>query len=183
MNKVLSILLSSDGKEGFFNKQVISLSKQIKDNGLKEKVEFLTCRDNAVTVGERNNRLLEAATGGWVMFIKETDVLSDWALKNIVQNLGSQNPDVVSLMGMLMKEGAPPKMFVHSIKNQAVTDSGMIMMMPPCYRNPLRASIAKKCRFDNLNEQEDVGFNNALLKTGAIKTEFSIDKSYLMVKA
>ena len=92
------------------------LLNQIKENNLENEIEIIYFKDNKEnTVGFKRNFLLEKSTSQYISFIDDDDDISNNYIK-LIYNTLLNNPDCVSLNGIITFNENNPRQFIHSIK-------------------------------------------------------------------
>lgn len=174
-----SILICTiDEREELFSKLYSKLISQISKNHLEGKVEILFFKDNReLSIGYKRNQLLQASHGEYVCFIDDDDDISDDYIQILYEKI-SHNPDTVSLCGILLQEGLPPRRFYHSIAYQEYTSLGRRCFRPPNHLNVIRASIAKQFFFADISYGEDTDWAMRICKSGLLKKEEQVNSPY-----
>jgi glycosyltransferase involved in cell wall biosynthesis len=167
---LLSILIPTIEKRHEMLQSLLSdLRKQIGDN----EIEIIVCDIKNATIGDKRNRLLNAATGEYLVFIDDDDTISDDYIYCITQALEG-SPDCCSLNGIITTNGHNPKRFVHSIKYNSYFEKDNVYYRPPNHLNVIRSVIAKQFTFPTKNFGEDTDWAMQICKSGMLKTEVEI---------
>ena len=171
----LSILICSIQSRGQLYTQLTAcLWKQY--NGLD--IQMITEVDRGeMSIGHKRNLLLDRATGDYLCFIDDDDIVSSDYIEKIMKALES-NPDCCSLTGVITWNGERPEIFEHSIKYSAYKTnddkSPIKYERYPNHLNVIRSSIAKQFRFPEINHGEDTDWATQIYKSGLLKTEAEI---------
>ena len=176
----LSILIPTiEGRENFYNRLQTELVRQIAKYNLIDKVQILNSKDKKGehSIGWKRNLLLQNCNGEYCMFIDDDDMICEDALPLIV-NLLSNAPDVLTLDGTLTTDGKDPKKFIHSLAYDEWFEKAGVYYRPPNHLNPMKTSIAKQFKFPDISHGEDRDWSMQIQKSGLLKTEFSIGKTY-----
>ena len=158
---VLSILICTiEGRETELRKLMTKLSPQLKDS-----VELLILSDNReVTIGKKRDDLLKLASGKYVCFVDDDDMVSADYVDSILYAC-EYNADCVGIRGVYVVAGRPPKDFVHSVvhKDKGWHETKEAYFRTPNHLNPIKRSIALKVGFNpDRAHAEDLEFSNAV---------------------
>jgi glycosyl transferase family 2 len=170
--KTLSILICSlqDRKE-YLLRLINTLKPQ-----LSPEVEVKLCIDNRqATTGEKRNDLLESATGKYVVFIDDDDLVSNDYIESILQ-AAKQDTDVIVFKGWMTTNGRNKQSFSLSKDHPYTTTKDGVYLRYPNHIVPIRASIAKQFRFPGKVFGEDYVWATLIHNSRLIKTETKIDK-------
>lgn len=133
--------------------------------------------DRRFSVGFKRNKLLEKSRGEYVSFIDDDDDIHSNYIKMIYEEL-LQNPDCISLTGIITEDGQNPCLFIHSIKYKSYFKYKDIYYRPPNHLNPIKRSIASRFKFAEVNRGEDTGWAMQIVKSGLLKNEKQIKTPY-----
>ncbi len=178
--KLWSILICTiDGREESFNQLCTTLTDQITGLGLQNQIEILAYQDKKGehTVGFKRNALLEQSQGAYVSFIDDDDDVHEHFVQLIYEKL-CNNPDCVSLVGIITFNGTNPKKFIHSIQYSTYFEQDNVYFRPPNHLNPIKRSIAVQFSFPEKNFGEDADWTLALAQSKLLKKEERIDIPY-----
>ena len=185
-SKRLSILVcTTDERKHFLDRLLKCLSPQSNDQ-LEVLVE---CDNGTMKIGKKRNILLDKATGDYVCFVDDDDLVSDDYCTKILTALES-NPDCCSLEGLYTVNGENPILFRHSLKYnkwETASENGKtVYYRCPNHLNVIKRSIALQVRFnDNKSNQEDKDFSDRirpLLHTESIINGIIYHYLYLQIK-
>jgi GT2 family glycosyltransferase len=179
--KTLSILIPTVvGREHLLERLRSVLNPQ-----LTEDVEVIEQKDNKeISIGKKRQELLEKATGEYVVFIDDDDMISEDYVKSIIKALESE-PDCV---GFEIKcSGLPGVTVSASNKWDAWRDKhgGFDYVRTPYHKTPVKRSYALQIGYKDMRYAEDHDYSKRLKSSGLIKKEVYIPKvlyNYLYVK-
>lgn len=178
--KLWSILICTiEGREESFDQLCNKLKSQINALGLCDEIEILSCKDKRGehSVGLKRNKLMEQSSGCYIQFLDDDDDIHDDFIKIIYEKL-QNNPDCVSLTGIITTNGTDPKTFIHSIKYDEYFEQNNTYFRPPNHINPIKRSIAIQFAFPEKNVGEDTDWAMSIARSKLIKTEEVIDIPY-----
>ncbi len=178
---ILSILICTiEGREDFYSRLQGELIRQIKKYNLLGEIQILNSKDKRgeYSIGHKRNLLLQNCEGEYEMFIDDDDMVCDDALPLIINMIKQNNPDVISLNGILTTDGQDPKSFIHSLVYSEWFEKHGVYCRPPNHLNPMKTSIAKQFKFPDISHGEDMDWSMQIQKSGLLKTEFSIGKPF-----
>lgn len=169
---VLSILICSiPSRRQMLDRLVDHLRWQMRS--FPQQVEICVDLDTVITVGEKRQRLLEKATGRFVVFVDDDDTTSFDYVSRVLKAC-AEDKDCCSLVGVLTSNGNDPQRFEHSLKYdrwQTVNNSGAVLHERyPNHLNAIRRDLALEAGFAARNCGEDHEFSNRvrpLLKSEA----------------
>jgi glycosyltransferase involved in cell wall biosynthesis len=174
----LSILIPTIEKRlGMFNRLFFELNFQIEMQNAFGIVEILHDNDENKSIGKKRNDLLERATGDYVCFIDDDDIICNDYLRIVLKALQS-NPDNLSLKGVITTDGNDPKIFEHSIKYKEyrTTENVITYERYPNHLNTIKSSIAKQFKFPEINFGEDTDWATQIYNSGLLKKEVQINE-------
>lgn len=177
--KIWSILICTlDERAANFKALTEKLQAQITKLGLDNDIEILAFKDNReYSVGFKRNTLLRASTGTYVCFLDDDDDVHDQYIKMIYEAL-QQNPDCVSLSGIISHHGQHKKPFIHSLKYDHYFEKDGVYYRPPNHLNPMKRSIAIQFTFPESNHGEDLNWTIKLTQAQLLKKEVVINEPY-----
>lgn len=138
-------------------------------------VEILIDDRRGVTVGEKRNSLLGQASGEYIAFCDDDDIVSPNYVNLILEGIGKE-VDCCSLTGEITFDGINPKKFIHSIEYNHYFEEDSIYYRPPNHLNTIKASIAKQFKFPMRSHGEDTDWSLQIASSGLLKTEHSIEE-------
>lgn len=161
----LSILVPtlSDRKQ-YLDRLVSVLDKQLSND-----VELLIELDNKQqSIGQKRNKLLDKASGEYISFVDDDDIVSSDYTKLILEAI-EQKPDVVGIHLMHYNDGILGGMTYHSLRYKSWyentdTSSGLKRYYRnPNHINPVKKEIAVAVKFPDISMGEDKDYSRRLL--------------------
>jgi glycosyltransferase involved in cell wall biosynthesis len=155
------------------------LRAQIQAAGLDTQVEILTELDaGELTVGAKRNRLLQRATGDFIVFIDDDDELHPNYIRLICDTL-ARHPDIdtVGFRGIITFRGRRPSVFEHSLRHTDYFSRNHTYYRPPNHLNPIRRSIALRYPFVDVSYSEDIDWALRIQKDGALRSEAFLEET------
>lgn len=167
MTPALSILICTlPRRQALLTSLLSDLDRQCKGFD----VEVLT--DNGPgTVGAKRQRMIEAATGEYVVFIDDDDDINPAYIKNIFVHLGSC--DVIGFEGEITTNGRNKKRFSIS-KDHNYEEKNGIYYRYNNHLSPIRREITLQIGYRDMSFGEDHDYATRLKESGLIKTEHYI---------
>ncbi|NJL70647.1 MAG: glycosyltransferase family 2 protein [Candidatus Competibacteraceae bacterium] len=155
----LSILICSLGSRHAMLARLLNrLNPQLNEN-----VEVLVETDyGTMSIGEKRNRLLDKATGDYIAFIDDDDLVATDYVSRILDAVKTE-PDCVGIEGRMTTDGADPRTFIHSFRYKTWYEQNGIYYRNPNHLNPVKREIALKVRFPDKNHGEDRDYSMSLL--------------------
>lgn len=153
-----SILICSLQKRKCLLRRLINiLDPQI--DKYKSDIEILTDIDNGkLSIGQKRNKLIKKASGKYIAFIDDDDLVFSNYIDKIMIALES-NKDCCGLEGIITTNGRDPRVFIHSIKYNRWFTKRRIYYRSPNHLNPVKRQIALKIKFPHINKGEDRNFS------------------------
>lgn len=168
---ILSILIPTlDSRSALLSILLQELQRQIGDR----LVEVLVDKGEGTT-GSKRNRLLNQASGKYIAFIDDDDAVSDRYIDLILEAV-KDNPDCLSLIGVITTNGKNPVKFYHSLQYTSYFERNGAYYRPPNHLNVIRASIAKLYPFPDKTWGEDTEWAMKLCSDCVLKYEIVIDE-------
>tara|TARA_R110001592_G_scaffold361902_2_gene674024 strand:- start:1065 stop:1637 length:573 start_codon:yes stop_codon:yes gene_type:complete len=140
----LSILICTlKGRDEYLNRVLQVLEPQKTDD-----VEILIESDERqMTIGQKRNKLLDRATGDYICYVDDDDLVSVDYIEKILKSIET-NPDCVGIQGIITVDGLNPKKFKHSIDYNGWYEENEIYYRTPNHWNPVKREIASLVKFD-----------------------------------
>lgn len=159
MSKRLSILVCSLSSRADKLKRLMdTLTPQLNDL-----VEVIVKTDNGeIPIGKKRNALIDEATGDYVAFVDDDDLVSSDYVNKILDATDT-NPDCCGIQGIITFQGKNPKIFIHSLKYKEWFEQNGIYYRCPNHLNPIKRAIAVQVRFQEVNFGEDKDFSTRVL--------------------
>ena len=172
----LSILIPTlPNRKEMLEELLNTLWSQAKKHSLENYFEILIDDDSLMNTGEKRNKMLQSASGKFVVFIDDDDEVSDDCLYAIIGAITiNPNADCVGMRGYITFDGQNKKEWSISKNHQKWFEQDNIYFRTPNHISPVRTEIAKKCGFPALKDGEDYAYSMAILPY--LQTEIFIDK-------
>lgn len=172
---ILSLLICSfSERKEFLMRMLDQLNLQLFG---RQDVEIKVCNIEGSSIGKKRNILLQEATGKYVAYLDDDDVIAPDYIKLIMSAIES-DPDCCSLKGILTTNGVDARIFIHSIKYDSYFEQDGIYYRPPNHLNVIRASVAKRFSFPEINHGEDTDWAMQISRSGLLQKE-TVIKSIL----
>lgn len=170
-------------REVLYKALMRKLRKQILKSGKENEIEVLRyCDNRELLVGEKRNKLMEAASGKYVSFIDDDDDISDSYIDLLYRGI-QHDRDCVALEGIITINGGQPKRFIHSIKHKSYFLKSGIYYRPPNHLNAIKKSLVQSFKFPEKNFSEDYDWSMAVCRAGVLQSEAPIDKPVYFYKS
>jgi len=145
---------------------------------LNDDVELIVVTDDRkFSIGHKRNYALSKATGRYVSFIDDDDMVSDKYVETILKSLSETDVDCCSLNGEITIDGYGPFQFKHSLEYErwyeTFIDGKKQYYRSPNHLNVIRREIAQQVGFKDISVGEDHDFSNRLKEL--ITVESTID--------
>jgi len=154
-----------------------TLARQIADGGLEAEVEVLWVRDNGEKpTGWKRNALLDRATGAFVAFVDDDDLISPDYVSLVCEAI-RRRPDVdcIGITGIITFRGRHPRVFIHSLRYSDYSSAGGVYTRPPYHLNPIRRVIAVTFRFREVSYSEDIDWALRIQEDHRLRSEEFIE--------
>ncbi len=179
MNNILSLLICSlTERKVLLDELLACLSPQLVDG-----VQILINSDNGrKSVGRKRNELIKGATGKYIAFIDDDDIVSDDYV-SLILNAVKDNCDVVGIHLLMTRNGKIETecRTYHSLKYKSWWDEGdpdrlgkKRYFRNPNHLNPVKRKFAFVTGFPEVDSGEDHDYSKRLLPL--LKTEVYIEK-------
>lgn len=135
-------------------------------------VEILVESDEReTTTGEKRNHLLLRASGDYICFVDDDDLVPVDYCKKILAAINSTNPrpDVIGFEGTLIRKGQPNRRFIHSMKHSTWFEKDNVYYRCPNHLNPVKRELALQVMFPDKTIGEDHDYSKKLYPL--LKTE------------
>lgn len=180
MDYKLSILICTiPERNTYFNR----LKHELQDQIIKSYSEIeVIANDKPGSIGDKRNELLEMASGQYVCFIDDDDMISKDYIETLLKGIETE-PDCISLRGVITWNGERPEVFEHSIRYKEYKTNKTYRTEEPFIKyerypnhlNCIKASIAKQFKFPSSNFGEDTDWATQLHNSGLLKNEYYTD--------
>lgn len=156
--------------------------KLLKQTGGSKDVEILCLVDNKVmTIGEKRQKLLDIARGGWVGFLDDDDDIADSYIEDLKTAMLSTPADVIAFNQHCTINGDEFRVFF-DIKNghdpvcRGTDGNFKDLKRFPYHMCFWRSDVAKTIPFRNSSYGEDLDWCSRMMQSGRINTQVKIDK-------
>lgn len=171
----LSILIPTlPERQHYLNELLEEIIKQ----GNKE-IEILTdSTERPVSTGEKRNDLLAKASGEYVWFIDDDDLILPGAIKAVFKAM-EQNPDVIGINGFMTTDGKNRQDFEIRLNHPYVEtkkDNKVYYLRFPNHITPMKREKAIQVKFPHISIQEDFQWATELRDRGLLQTQVVIDE-------
>jgi hypothetical protein len=162
----LSILIPTlENRKHFLDRLMECLNKQDLTD-----VEILTELDNGEkSIGEKRNILLDRATGDYIAFVDDDDLVSEKYVELVLKAI-EKKPDVVGMHLLMTVDGQREERTYHSLKyrtwyneNDPDRPGKQRYFRNPNHLNPVKREYAVKTRFPSINMCEDRDYSARIL--------------------
>jgi len=175
--KRLSILVPSLNRRKHYLARLMS----ILDPQMTDQVEILTnIDDGEKSIGTKRNELLVQATGDYIAFVDDDDIVEPYYVEEILKAIET-NPDVVGIHLLHVEDGVLRGLTYHSLEYTHWWDE-VDQAQPhlrnyyrnPNHLNPVKREFALAVGFPEINFGEDKNYSYSILKH--LQTEVYIEK-------
>jgi glycosyltransferase involved in cell wall biosynthesis len=166
----LSILICSlEERQASLQRLVNRLQVQRKPN-----VEILVEVDNRkITIGEKRNILLKKATGDYIAFVDDDDLVSEDYTQKILAGVKT-SPDCIGIVGIVeFQQKHIQRYFIHTIQCKTWYEKDGVYYRCPNHLSPVKRELALKVMFPHKSVGEDMDYSLRLRPL--LKTEVMID--------
>ena len=141
----------------------------------KDDVEIIIAEDDCImSVGEKRNKLIEAAKGDYVVFIDDDDRVPLFYIDTLLPILKENKYDCIGFNFIFNYKGhANPSPGIASLKCKHWICDKAAMTRPISHINPMRRSIAASVKFPLQNRGEDALWAAEIAKK--LSNEYYID--------
>lgn len=130
------------------------------------------------TVGQKRNEMLGMATGDYVCFVDDDDLVPEYYVDELLNAIHEHAPDVVGWWMRRYEDGILKGYHVHSVavKHYETHSLGGYTewLRPPTHLNAVKTELARDTAFPNRDKGEDVDY--AMRLRSKLKKECFIDK-------
>jgi hypothetical protein len=122
-------------------------------------VEVIESSDNGeLILGDKRNLLLDKATGDYVVFVDDDDLVADTYIEDIITTIDEHHPDCITFKGVITTDGSNEGEFRFDMNYQHNTweqDANGVHLRCPSIWCPIKSNIAKSVRFMPIDCAED----------------------------
>lgn len=137
-------------------------------------VEIITDPNTRLSIGAKRNRLKDLATGKYLAYADDDDMINRVAFLLILAAL-KKNPDTVGIQGKIYELGREKQWYI-SIKYDKWFEKDNVYYRFANHLSPVRRSIADKVTFPDKNFSEDHAYSVAIRPY--LKTEIIVPVDY-----
>jgi glycosyltransferase involved in cell wall biosynthesis len=117
--------------------------------------------DGQMAIGKKRNILLKKATGDYISFVDDDDLVTTHYVGKVLQAIETK-PDCVGLQGIITFQGKSPRIFIHSMKYDKWFEENNVYYRCPNHLNPVKRDIALQVMFPENNFGEDRDYSQRL---------------------
>lgn len=134
------------------------------DPQLTDEVEVIVnVDDGQLSIGDKRNALLKEATGDYIAFIDDDDMVRTTYVPNILTAILT-DPDCVGIEGIMTTNGSTSgRLFIHSLRYHIWFEDNGIYYRNPNHLSPVKRELALKTGFPGINHGEDHDYSRRLL--------------------
>lgn len=170
-----SILIPTiPGREAGLHRLTSSIHEKVARICPSIRYEFCIEFDNKETsVGNKRQKLLQAAKGKYLSFIDDDDEITDQYIEDLFATIQGEYP-VMRLRGRIH-----PYTFTHSVGNTLTMPMarGEVFLRPPNHLNPMMSDVAKLVSFKDALRGEDLEWTIRMARLGFLTHEYRSDES------
>jgi hypothetical protein len=171
---LLNILITHIPERYYFLRRLNEkLDPQIEK--FKGQVSVLIDDSRYKKIGRKRNDLLARATAKYTCFFDDDDLPSDKYVELMLEGC-RRDVDCVEFVGIITDNGQNPRKFIHSLKYDSWFEKDSVYYRPPNHLSCIRASIAKKFKFPEINHGEDHDWSMQIQKSGLLKTQHDVNE-------
>jgi glycosyltransferase involved in cell wall biosynthesis len=160
VRKRLSILICSLNARAAF----LARLRSVLDPQVTDEVEVLVnVDDGQLSIGDKRNALLAAATGDYIAFVDDDDMVRTIYVSSILAAIQT-GPDCVGLEGVITVNGLHPRLFIHSLQYRSWFEKDGIYYRNPNHLSPVKRELAIQVHFPSKNFGEDHDYSKDLLQ-------------------
>jgi len=172
------LTLEEEERKAYLNRLLtfISQNTSVED---KSRIEIIVNSDDGTkSVGQKRNEVLDAASGEFVCFIDDDDLVDGSYVRTILDTIeNNEDLDCIGFSGMYYVDGKEVMLFKHANEYGGHYKDAMgVQHRPVNHLNPVRTEYARQIRFPEKDFGEDSDYCDRLLESGLIKNEVIINK-------
>lgn len=162
----LSILIATmpSRKQKFESGVLHSLLVQswLPNKGIILDIEIIVDDSLDYNIGVKRNKLLEKATGDYIIFADDDDSISSDYIEKILKATET-NPDCIGISGTITFNGGPHKQWHISKEYGSWYQKGAVYYRTPNHISPVRRELALQVGFPEISFGEDAEYSKRLL--------------------
>lgn len=142
----------------------IHVNKFITKINYADDIEIITDSTIDISVGQKRNHLLKAASGEFIVFIDDDDVVMPYYIRKIVATI-DLHPDIdcIGMQGIITFNGENEKKWFISKDFGSWYEENNIYYRTPNHISPVRRSIALQIGFPDISFGEDYEYSKGIL--------------------
>lgn len=175
---LLSILIPTmESRLPLYTRLRAELARQSEASGAGSAIEIHSLSDDGTEmVGTKRNRLMDMASGRFLVFIDDDDRISPDYVRLILAAIrDNEHADCITFEGEITFCGRHPRKLVHSIRYTDWHEHRGAYVRPPCHIIPIRTDIARRYRFADVDYSEDMDWAMRISRDGVLQHEANID--------
>jgi hypothetical protein len=130
-----------------------------------------------ISIGKKRQALLDRARGLYSCFIDDDDKITPNYFQVIQDAINTgEDYDCIQLNGRYYIDNKFDRPFYHSLKYDKWSQDTDGYYRCPNHLNPIKTQIARKVKFHDISNKEDLKFSEELVKHALLKTEYVHDK-------
>lgn len=164
---ILSILIATtEDRHEMFMELMMEFQKQIRLLNATDKIEIIPFEDNKeISIGAKRQKLLEQATGDWIVFFDSDDKPYEWYCKRILDAIeGHPDIDCIGMSIFMTTDGKRPQNCCHSLMypewKEKVDNWDFVRNIT--HFNPVKRHLALQTGFKDLRFGEDKDYSDRL---------------------
>jgi len=151
--------------------QRASLYKRLEDKLVRQlpstaEVEYFVLKDRGeLSIGEKREKLKHKATGEYIVYIDDDDLISRNYIRNILATINNPykiKPDAIGIKGIYTTDGKNRRRLFCSNIYRSWKDEGNKVIRPVNHLNPVKREIALQAPFPSIYYGEDRFYSEAL---------------------
>jgi glycosyltransferase involved in cell wall biosynthesis len=139
-----------------YNKLIKSLYR------INSEVEIISDDSMDYNIGVKRNKLLETASGDYIVFIDDDDTVSKDYVKLILEATNT-NPDCIGISGIITTNGIKKRKWFISKNYGSWYKKDKIYYRTPNHISPVKREIAIKAMFPEIKFGEDIEYSKRIL--------------------
>lgn len=140
-------------------------------------VEILVAGDDGkVPTGTKRTDLIQMASGLYIAFVDDDDMVTDVYLKKQL-DVARSGMDCGSLKGLYFLNGKYDRPFLHSIEYTSWWQDDKYYYRTPNHLNAVKRELILDIPYENITVGEDGRWSEAVQKAGVLKTEYRIEET------
>lgn len=151
-----------------------TLFTSLNSQGMFPNVEIIFDASMDYNIGTKRNLLLQRATGKYIVYIDDDDLISPSYISLILEAIKT-NPDCVGISGIISTNGLNKKQWHISKDYGSWYEKDNIYYRTPNHISPVKRKLALQAMFPEISFGEDAEYSRRLLPL--LKTEIKIEEN------